>query len=118
MRIKVTREGTLFPVLLDREITVSEYAAIANLLDPVPAFVRPGSCQHPTITDQQLADREDKIAATWGDADHLKCPDCDEYLYPYDDTDNVTVYVGEPFGAGADPFGRPSPRTHPEYWTE
>lgn len=24
----------------------------------------------------------------------------------------------EPPGAGADPFGRPDPRTHPEYWTE
>jgi hypothetical protein len=24
----------------------------------------------------------------------------------------------EPAGAGADPFGRPDPRTHPEYWTE
>lgn len=25
---------------------------------------------------------------------------------------------GEPIGAGADPFGRPDPRTHPEFWTE
>ena len=24
----------------------------------------------------------------------------------------------EPRGAGADPAGRPDPRTHPEYWTE
>lgn len=24
----------------------------------------------------------------------------------------------EPPGAGADPFGRPDPQTHPEYWTE
>lgn len=24
----------------------------------------------------------------------------------------------EPHGSGADPFGRPDPRTHPEYWTE
>ena len=32
----------------------------------------------------------------------------EEYLEKY----------GEPRGAGADPFGRPDPRTHPEYWTE
>ncbi len=25
---------------------------------------------------------------------------------------------GEPLGAGADPYGRPDPQTHPEYWTE
>lgn len=25
---------------------------------------------------------------------------------------------GEPRGAGADPAGRPDPRTHPEFWTE
>jgi hypothetical protein len=25
---------------------------------------------------------------------------------------------GEPRGAGADPAGRPDPRTHPEYWRE
>lgn len=31
---------------------------------------------------------------------------------PADDDDN------EPPGAGADPYGRPSPRTHPEYWME
>jgi hypothetical protein len=24
----------------------------------------------------------------------------------------------EPPGAGADPFGRPDPRTHPEFWCE
>ena len=24
----------------------------------------------------------------------------------------------EPYGAGADPYGRPDPLTHPEYWTE
>jgi hypothetical protein len=24
----------------------------------------------------------------------------------------------EPSGAGADPFGRPDPRTHPEFWCE
>lgn len=24
----------------------------------------------------------------------------------------------EPPGAGADPFGRPDPQTHPEFWTE
>jgi hypothetical protein len=24
----------------------------------------------------------------------------------------------EPIGSGADPYGRPDPRTHPEYWTE
>jgi len=31
---------------------------------------------------------------------------------PDDDDDN------EPPGAGADPFGRPDPQTHPEYWRE
>ena len=25
---------------------------------------------------------------------------------------------GEPHGAADDPYGRPSSRTHPEYWTE
>jgi hypothetical protein len=29
----------------------------------------------------------------------------------------MAVY-DEPPGAGADPYGRPDPRTHPEYWTE
>ena len=24
----------------------------------------------------------------------------------------------EPYGAGADPYGRPDPLTHPEYWAE
>jgi hypothetical protein len=24
----------------------------------------------------------------------------------------------EPRGAGDDPYGRPDPKTHPEYWTE
>jgi hypothetical protein len=27
-------------------------------------------------------------------------------------------WMDEPRGAGRDPYGRPSPRTHPEYWTE
>jgi hypothetical protein len=31
---------------------------------------------------------------------------------PADDPDN------EPPGAGADPWGRPDPATHPEYWRE
>jgi hypothetical protein len=24
----------------------------------------------------------------------------------------------EPLGSGADPYGRPDPQTHPEFWTE
>lgn len=28
------------------------------------------------------------------------------------------TWSDEPPRAGSDPFGRPDPRTHPEYWTE
>lgn len=30
----------------------------------------------------------------------------------------LVVDYDEPPGAGADPYGRPDPRTNPEYWTE
>lgn len=85
---------------------------------PVEPMLRPGPCSHPSITDAALRERDEVIVRSWGGADHLVCPDCNEYLYPHDDGDTVTVYPGEPFGAGADPYGRPSPATHPEYWTE
>jgi hypothetical protein len=84
----------------------------------IPGFDRPGDCQHHAISDHQLSEREEAIARTWGSIDHLVCPACNEYLYPHDDGYRTTVYVGEPFGAGADPFGRPNPKDHPEYWTE
>lgn len=50
MRIQITQEGSLLPVLLDREITASEYAAITYILDqPDPRIVRamswPGSIE-------------------------------------------------------------------------
>jgi hypothetical protein len=67
------------------------------------SYVRPGRCQHPTITDAMLVERESLVMRTWGAADPLKCPDCDEWLYPHGDPDDEgTVYVGEPFGAGSD----------------
>lgn len=75
---------------------------IETLSDP---FIRTGTCQHPSITDEQLTEREALIALTWGGADSLVCPDCGETLYIHEDGDTVTV-TDEPFGAGADPFGR------------
>lgn len=81
-------------------------------------YRRPGTCQHLSISDDSLAAREAVIAATWGDMEPLDCPDCHEYLYPHDDGETVTVYAGEPLGAGNDPAGRPDPATHPEYWSE
>lgn len=82
-------------------------------------YARPGDCKHPTISDEQLVERQALIAATWGSAEDIKCPACDEYLYPHGDPDDDgIVYVGEPYGAGKDPWGRPNPSTNPEYWTE
>jgi hypothetical protein len=44
------------------------------------------------------------------DAKLVQCPECGSRseLHQSD----------EPHGAGADPFGRPDPQTHPEFWTE
>ena len=78
------------------------------------AYARPGTCGHFTITDEQLDERENLIARTWGGWDSLVCPDCHESLSVYAEV----VYAGEPHGAGDDPAGRPSARTNPEYWTE
>lgn len=82
------------------------------------AYARPGTCQHPQITDEALDERQALIAQTWGGAENLQCPDCGEYLYPHGDPDDGRVYIGEPFGAGEDLAGRPSPITNAEYWTE
>lgn len=30
----------------------------------------------------------------------------------------LEIDFDEPAGAGTDPYGRPDPRTHPEYWRE
>ena len=68
-----------------------------DLSDP---FLRPGPCAHPAVTDEALAQREGRIERTWGAASPLKCPDCNEHLYPHDDGDAVTVFAGEPYGAG------------------
>lgn len=82
-------------------------------------YARPGSCPHPSISDEMLVERERLIVQTWGNVDSLKCPSCDEYLYPHGDPDDDgLVCVGEPYGAGDDPWGRPNPSTHPEYWME
>lgn len=61
----------------------------------------------------------DKLRAVLLDAE-IDWPD-----YPIDSQgviDTVAVEVGEvdqePRDAGRDPYGRPDPRTHPEYWTE
>lgn len=88
------------------------------MFDMSEPFVRPDGCKHPAISDAELDAREDLTVKTWGNADPLKCGDCGEYLYPHDDGENVTVYAGEPYGAGEDWAGRPSPSEHPEYWTE
>jgi hypothetical protein len=47
-----------------------------------------------------------------GEADAVlaQCPECGS-------TDDLRQ-SDEPHGAGADPFGRPDPQTHPEFWTE
>ncbi len=80
--------------------------------------VRHGGCAHPQVSDAQVQEREDLIAASWGGASPIKCPDCNEYLYPHGEGEDLEIYAGEPFGAGADPAGRPDPFTHPEYWRE
>jgi hypothetical protein len=77
-------------------------------------LIRPTECQHPGITDEMLAEREILITRTAGDADSLKCPDCDEWLYPC--LGCGVVCAGEPHHAGLDP--RPDPATHPDYWSE
>jgi hypothetical protein len=38
-----------------------------------------------------------------------------EEMVPFEELD---VEGDEPAGAGKDPFGRPDPKTHPEYWRE
>jgi hypothetical protein len=80
------------------------------------AFDRPGDCKHPTITDEMLVEREALIRRTWGDAEDLKCPDCDEWLYLCEV--HEIVCAGEPHHAGDDPAGRPNASEHPEYWME
>jgi hypothetical protein len=39
------------------------------------------------------------------------CPECGAGAPDFRQSD-------EPHGAGADPFGRPDPQTHPEFWRE
>ena len=58
-------------------------------------YIRTTDCKHPTITDEELVERE------IFNAESFKCPDCDEYLYPHGDPeDDEILYVGEPYGAG------------------
>jgi hypothetical protein len=66
----------------------------------IEAYVRQGRCQHGSISDEQIEANEELLKQTWGGTDPLKCPDCEEYLYPHDDGVTKTVYVGEPWGAG------------------
>jgi hypothetical protein len=62
-------------------------------------FIRDGPCPHTAVSDEAIAEREDLIEDTWGDAGPIKCPDCNERLYPHHDGVAVTVYT-EPYGAG------------------
>lgn len=54
-------------------------------------------------------------ASEWDSPDHPTRLEVDD-----DDLSDELFYAkyGEPRGAGADPYGRPDPQTHPEYWTE
>jgi hypothetical protein len=52
-----------------------------------------------------VADHEYGCHEAWINGPQAECHLC----YGPDD---------EPPGAGADPYGRPDPLTHPEYWTE
>lgn len=51
--------------------------------------------------------------------DDLFCPGCGTTV---DDEEPFCHHCGypddEPHGAGADPYGRPDPLEHPEYWME
>jgi hypothetical protein len=67
-------------------------------------------CQHGTdrrgyATPTASCSKRALSACAWIEA----CPECGSREVSVSD---------EPPGAGADPFGRPDPRTHPEYWTE
>lgn len=53
--------------------------------------------------------RECEASWTEDGARSLRCPECGS---------PDVIVSDEPPGAGADPFGRPDPRTHPEFWTE
>lgn len=65
------------------------------------------SCQHSRLSEAELRHSTE-----------LKCTDCHEWVYPFDDGEGLRIYVGEPPGAGADPYNRPDPMAHPEAWTE
>lgn len=55
----------------------------------------PEECDHPDGFEEKRI----------GESYKYVCPGCGETR-------------DEPPGAGRDPYGRPSPRTHPEFWTE
>ena len=57
-------------------------------------------CQHPQVSDAELWGY---VSRRWY-AEALRCPDCNEYLFPDDQGDDLLrVYVGEPRGAGMYP---------------
>lgn len=81
--------------------------------------VRPGTCAHPSVPDEALIEAPQLAAKFWdSNLGSILCGDCGEWLYPDGFDDEIVVYVGEPRGAGDDPWGRPDPRTNPEAWTE
>lgn len=47
-------------------------------------------------------------------------PAGEEVAGPFTTASDAEKWIdeAEPWGAGSDPFGRPDPQTHPEYWME
>ena len=81
-------------VEVDREARIEYFGA--------PATSSPEPCQVPGCGHDRDQHQEEKTGVY---ECNVKGCDCEQYH-------------SEPPGAGRDPYGRPDPRTHPEFWTE
>ena len=80
-----------------------------------------GGTYHPTCCPHENIDHEDIADGVVGNgAAHVwahTCTDCKaEVVEEYGEW--TLADPPDPPGAGRDPWGRPAPHTHPEYWTE